>query len=247
MLTDVRREEILKLVNARGSINTKELVKQFNASESTIRRDIVELDKAGTLIKVHGGAISLFNNNITYDYAVSDRENQYREDKIQIAKYAATLIKDKDLVYIDTSTTTSHIIDYITASDVNFVTNGIAIAQELAAKGYAVSIPGGILKASTEAIVGEEAILYLSRYHFAIGFFGTNAITKENGCTTPEVREASIKSVAMKQCGKKFILSDASKFGKISSICFADFQDATIITAGKLPSGYEGMPNIIAL
>ncbi len=245
MLTDVRREEIVKLVNTQGNVNVQDLIQRFNVSESTIRRDLVELDKAGALVKIHGGAMSLADTNITLDYDVSEREEKFKEDKIRIAKYAAAQIKNNDLVYIDTSTTTIQMIDYITAANAAFVTNGIILARQLAAKGYKVSLPGGTLKIPTEAIIGEETLSFLSRYHFTVGFFGTNAITIDAGFTTPEAREAAVKGFAMKQSKNRYVLADASKFDKVSSITFGAFDSADIITTGDVPVSYVGEENVI--
>ena len=43
MLQDSRLNEILKLVDQKGAVRVDELAKLFNISESTIRRDLIEL------------------------------------------------------------------------------------------------------------------------------------------------------------------------------------------------------------
>ena len=57
MLQDSRLNEILKLVDQKGAVRVDELAKLFNISESTIRRDLIELSKQNKLIKVHGGQL----------------------------------------------------------------------------------------------------------------------------------------------------------------------------------------------
>ena len=57
MLTEKRQEEIIKLVETKGSVTVQELTEYFQASESTIRRDLNILDKKGMLVKVFGGAV----------------------------------------------------------------------------------------------------------------------------------------------------------------------------------------------
>ena len=52
MLTEKRQEEILKLLNAQGSVTVQDLKERFDASDSTIRRDLTVLHKKGALIKV---------------------------------------------------------------------------------------------------------------------------------------------------------------------------------------------------
>ena len=60
MLLEERLDEIVKIVNERGSISNQELVKMFGASESTIRRDKTTLANDNRVIRVHGGAMSVY-------------------------------------------------------------------------------------------------------------------------------------------------------------------------------------------
>ena len=52
MLTEQRYETILRMLDERGSVTVTELKDLLDASESTVRRDITLLAKAGRLIKV---------------------------------------------------------------------------------------------------------------------------------------------------------------------------------------------------
>ena len=233
MLLEERLDEIVKIVNERGSITNQELVKMLGASESTIRRDITTLANDNRVIRVHGGAMSVVSGGGMEDSEVSTRRIQNSDEKIKIAKYAASLINDGDLVYIDAGTTTEYMIEYITAKDATFVTNALSHAVGLARKGFKVYIIGGLIKSVTEAIIS------LSKYNFTKGFFGTNGLSSDRGFTTPDVREADIKNFAMRRCAKKFVLCDSSKFNKISKATFAAGNDITVIT-DKITENIKG-------
>ena len=138
MLLEERLDEIVKIVNERGSISNQELVKMLGASESTIRRDITTLANDNRVIRVHGGAMSVVSGGGMEDSEVSARRIQNSDEKIKIAKYAASLINEGDLVYIDAGTTTEYMIEYITAKDATFVTNALSHAVGLARKGFKV-------------------------------------------------------------------------------------------------------------
>ena len=245
MLTEERFSKILSIINSEGSATAQHLMNELGVSESTIRRDLNTMDQKGLLIKVHGGAIAKGQDIKTFDEAVNNRKQQNTEQKIAIAKYAASLIDDNDFVYIDAGTTTELMIDYIQASDVTFVTNAFSHAKKLSDKGYTVYILGGEFKSTTEAIVGEEAVVSLDKYNFTKGFWGTNAISQKNGFTTPDVKEAMVKKKSMECCSKKYILADGSKFNKVSSVKFADFEEAYIITENPVTNGYENCKNIL--
>ncbi len=247
MLVEERMEEIVRLVEERGSVQIQELIECVNASESTIRRDLTVLDKRGLLTKVHGGAIAIRYSGIHDDSYVSLREDLNREAKNKIARYAASLVGAGDLVYIDSGTTTGQIIDYLTPSNAEFVTNGVMHARKLATKGFRVYIPGGEFKSVTEAIVGEDAIENLKKYHFTKGFWGANGVDLEAGFTTPGIREGKVKEYAMQQCKDCYVLCDSSKIGRVSTITFASFDSAKIITTALKNDLYRKCENIIQI
>ena len=154
MLTQERYQAILSIVNDRNAVTVAELAQMLSTSESTIRRDLNALDEIGKIRKVFGGATSVTQSVGMLEDNVSDREHLMYEEKTEIGKYAATLINDTDFVYIDSGTTTSRMIDFITDSKATFVTNGISHARKLIQKGLNAYIVGGKIKPLTEAVVG---------------------------------------------------------------------------------------------
>lgn len=244
MLGEERQNAILSIVNDKKSVTVQELMKILDISESTIRRDLNLLDREGQLMKVHGGAMANNSGYHTIDDEVAVRKGLNRDEKLSIARYAAELIKTGDLVYLDAGTTTELMIDFINQSDVTFVTNSFSHAKRLSERGYTTYILGGEVKAVTEAIVGEEAIFGLDKYNFTKGFFGANGVTVKNGFTTPDVKEAMVKRKAVQKTKKKYILCDSSKFSQISSITFADFESAGIITSKIEDTSFRGYKNI---
>ncbi len=244
MLGEERQQAILAAVEQRHSVSVQELMQLLDISESTIRRDLTALDREGKLVKVHGGAMAIGGSFHVKDDAVEYRKEINREEKIEIARYAAALIEDQDVVYMDAGTTTELMIDYITAKNVIFVTNSFAHAKHLSQKGYTTHILGGEFKPITEAIVGEEAIISLDKYNFTKGFWGANGVTKVNGFTTPDVKEAMVKKKSMQKTKERYVLCDSSKFGEICSISFAEFKSARIITTKIENNEYRGMKNI---
>ena len=160
MLNEERKRIILDITNERKSITIIELMEILDASESTVRRDLSDMDKKGLLKKVHGGAISLNNDIQTEDESVEQRSDLNASSKREIAKYAASLIKDNDVVYLDAGTTTALMIPYLKSSKATFITNCVTHARQLSQDGHQVYLPGRLLKSKTEAIVGSETYKY---------------------------------------------------------------------------------------
>lgn len=244
MLTEQRFEEILKLLDEKGTITVQELRKRLDASESTIRRDLTALHDNGRLIKVFGGAVALDAHMHTKDTQVADRRNINKEEKIRIARYAAALIAADDFVYLDAGTTTGYMIDYIEEKQAVYVTNGVSHAKRLAAKGLKVILIGGELKSSTEAVIGSTAAIMLQKYHFTVGFWGTNGVNKKSGFTTPDHDEAMIKQISMEQTDKRYVLCDHDKFNQVSTVSFGALSDAVILTDRVDSSELKTLKNI---
>jgi DeoR family fructose operon transcriptional repressor len=244
MLTRQRQDIILKQLEQHGNVTVAELKQALQTSESTIRRDITALDQQGRLVKVFGGAVAATPKILSKEYTVAQKTNLNRAEKEQIAKFASLLLEENDFIFLDAGTTTACMLAYITGKKITFVTNAVSHAQILASHGENVILVGGTLKASTEAVVGAQAVEFIRNFHFTKGFFGTNGVTKASGCTTPDASEALIKKAAMKQCRKSYVLCDYSKFDQISSVTFAPFHGATLITDRPV-QGYEACENVM--
>ena len=246
MLTEQRHEIILNLLSEKGSITVTELKDILNTSESTIRRDLNTLDEQGRLTKVFGGAVEKINGVSTTELSVSQKADVNTEEKKKIAMYAARLVVPNDFIYIDAGTTTEYLIDYLEEKNATYVTNAVTHARKLAIAGFKVILIGGELKGLTEAVVGNQAIITIDRMNFNKGFFGTNAVTRENGCTTPDANEALVKKMAMSHCRESYVLCDYSKFNKISPVSFAPFEGTNFICDRMVP-GYEKCNNITVI
>ena len=241
MLSESRKMQILNIVNEQNSVTLSELKEMLDASESTIRRDITELDREGKLIKVFGGALAI-NENVTFDeLSMAQKSTMNSAEKKRIGEYAANLIRPGDYVYIDSGTSTAFLCEALKEKDAVYITNAVAHARVMALKGFKVFLIGGELKETTEAVVGETAILSLQKYHFSTGFFGTNGISVRKGFTTPDIREATMKRVAM-SCTEEdrcYILADHDKFGVVSTVSFGEATCAQVITDRKPVEKYD--------
>ena len=230
MLQEERYSAILSEIEQKGAVKVARLAEKLNSSESTIRRDINELDASGKLKKVFGGAVALEKSIKTVEEDMTTKASVHVKEKESIARYAASLINDNDFVFIDAGTTTERMIDFIDNYTVTYVTNGITHGQKLAQRGFKVYMTGGQLKHTTLSIVGVGAVRFLESYNFTKCFMGVNGIDPERGLTTPELDEALVKEQAMKNSYVAYVLADGSKFGCVSAVTFGKIEDCCIIT-----------------
>lgn len=229
MLTQDRRQQILDIIKEKGSASVIQLSELFEASESTIRRDLVALSKMGKLNKVHGGATVLSQEFLKTEDNIELKFTKNIDEKMAIAKYCAMQINDDDFVFIDAGTSTYLMTEFLDGCGATFVTNGISHAKNLIQKGCKVFVLGGELKVTTEAIIGLVAATNLQKYNFSKAFIGTNGVSEKQGFTTPDTDEAMLKAVAIERSFVSYVLADNSKFGKVSAVTFAPVDAACIV------------------
>ena len=245
MLNEERKRKIVDITNERKSVTINELMEILDASQSTIRRDLNELDRSRLIKKVHGGAVSLKNQILTKDETVLQRQDLNTGSKKEIARYAASLIKESDVVYLDAGTTTAEMLPFLQEVKAVYITNCISHADVLAAYGHRVYLPGGTLKTTTDALIGAETTKYLERMNFTIGFFGANGISIREGMTTPDPEEGEVKRTAFNHCAETYILADQSKFNVICTYTFAPIDKGFIVTDSSAPKAYRDLHNTI--
>lgn len=231
MIAEERWARIVDLVNEQGVMTATELVDALGTSESTIRRDLARLDEMGRLRKVRGGAAKLAGYEfVSADQSIERRLTIRLPEKRAIGEYAATLIGPDDFVFIDGGSTASCLVDAISETRATYFTNSLPLAQKLLAKGCRALLPGGELTPLSEVLVGAETAEQVRRFHFTIGFWGTNGASPQSGFTTQGFGEAAVKQVSIEQTVRPYIICDSTKFQQISLVTFARFEDATIIT-----------------
>lgn len=231
MLTPERHQMILNVLKEKSVVRIQELVDLTGASDSTLRRDLSELEEKHLLIRVHGGASAVHQK--LEEPTVHEKSVKQEKEKNSIAKYAAQLIKDRDTVFIDAGTTTSRMVQYLPQSIV-VVTNSIQIVLDLLKRNIKTILLGGELKTGTLALVGPEAIKSISQYRFDKCFLGMNSIHLRHGLTTPDPDEAYIKQLALQFSDERFVLCDSNKFSQVSFAKVADLDQVKIITDNGL-------------
>lgn len=214
MLFEHRVKKILNLLEKKSTVTIQEFVSSIGASESTIRRDLISLEEAGELRRIHGGATTV--NDIEKEQNMTQKVSLNHEGKIVIAKHAVSLIKPDSQIYVDAGTATLELIKILPVNqNIQVVTNGVDHALLAIQRGLSVTIVGGEIKPNTHAIAGMTAYRQLERMNFSHAFMGMNGIHEETGLTTTNIDEALMKELAMQQSQNIRLLMDASKIGKV--------------------------------
>ncbi|MCL6633269.1 MAG: DeoR/GlpR family DNA-binding transcription regulator [Alicyclobacillus herbarius] len=230
MFADERKLWILSQLQLQQSVSVAELAKALNTSESTIRRDLQDLEEQGRLKRTHGGAVSM--EVAAFEPSIQEKSVQHQAEKYAIAEAAQMFIKTGDTVILDAGSTTLQIARQFTGSGVTFITNSLAIADELGGRADTqVILLGGELRPTTGALVGPFCQQMLARLHADTLFLGTNGIHARQGVTTPNVAEAAAKAAMIQAARRVILVADHTKFGQISLVQVAGLDEIdTLIT-----------------
>ncbi|WP_042397730.1 DeoR/GlpR family DNA-binding transcription regulator [Clostridium saudiense] len=236
--------EISEFVKEKKYASIDEIMEKFQLSRSTVRRTLIAMEEKKLLKRVRGGAEAIEEVDAILPMDFQEVFNANKEDKIIIAKKAASLIQDNDVIFIDSGSTCFYMIDYIKAKEITVVTNGIMHIQKLMAKGINTYILGGYAKPEKNLIMGEDMINKISVMNFDKAFLGTMGIDARSGFTTMMLEDGEVKKAVIKSSDKCYILADKSKFNVRKFYTYGDFTEATIITNSEIKFE-EGKAKII--
>lgn len=211
---DQRREKILELVSIRNKVKVSELSRIFGTSEVTIRSDLSELEAAGLLERVHGGAVSTYRTY--YNMTFNDRMKTNADEKRRIAASVAAQVADGDTLLMSSGTTTLYLARELkNARNVTVVTNSLAIAQEVGLfRDILVIMLGGNLNAQYLFTYGDDTLNQLRQYKADRLFLSVDGVSPEDGITTYHHLEAEVNRQMIARAKRTIIVADHTKIGR---------------------------------
>jgi DeoR/GlpR family transcriptional regulator of sugar metabolism len=240
MLTDERRALILERIETRGRVLAADLTEDLAVSPDTIRRDLRDLDDAGLVRRVHGGALP--RRGDAAPFAV--RRRRAPEAKQSIAQRAAALVADQQVVIFDGGTTTLEVARAL-AGDLRatVITNCPPIAVALADHpGLEVTVVGGTLRAGGLVTVGATAVDALRPVRADIVFLGICGVHPQIGVTTLDVEERLVKVAMIEGAGEVVALADHDKLGTALPMVVAPARAVTHLVTDSEASEAELAP-----
>lgn len=232
MFARERKEAVLIYLKQHKKANIQELVDEFQVTGATIRTDLRELEKAGMVIRTHGGAV-LNQDKIEKESNLVMRHEIYTAEKRKIGKRAVDFVEEGDVILIDSGTTAAEFAAGLTTfHNLKVVTNDLSIAIELQkSPDIHVILIGGNVRNGFECTVGAFGLDFLKDISVDKVFIVPNALSVTQGVTAPYEETAAMKKAMMKTASKRYLLSDSSKIGKKTFCKVSDLKDfACLIT-----------------
>ena len=216
VLNEERRRAILDLLSCQGRVLVTELSRHFETSPVTIRKDLDVLHAHGMVHRTHGGALPSRDGALE-DPTLREKEKLHRQEKLRIADSAASMVKEGQVIILDSGTTATAIARALRSfHNLTIITNAVNIAAELAGTGVEVILTGGTLRKNSFSLVGSIAEETLRGLSADLLFLGVDGFDVHYGLSTPNLLEAKVNRVMVEVAKHTVAVCDSSKFGRRS-------------------------------
>ncbi len=214
-----RQIDLIKLLEQEGELHIEAMTKGLDASEATIRRDLIALEESGHIVRTFGGARVISAPSLVASTFEQKREIM-RKEKEQIARRAADLVKPGMVVAIDSGTTAWRLAAALQdKAPLNIITSALAVFEELGAvENISIFCTGGKFRLQNLDFVGAPTIESFGRLHADIAFLGADSMLPGRGAYSLDEQSADVARAIASVADVKVLLADHAKIG--SHGCF---------------------------
>lgn len=224
MISNIRHEEILKMLESNGAVSVKAISKALYVSEATARRDLAELERMGALKRTFGGAVPIINTKEQIPLFM--RETLDSDAKSLICKNAAVLVREGDCIFADGSSTVQHLAKYIAGlPNITVVTYSIKTAEIMCENHIKTYCTGGLLMENSRVCIGQSAIDFAEKVNFDICFISCLGLSEDGKFTDTSAEETAVRRAFMKVSRKRAMLMTGNKIGKTYFHTLCDAHD----------------------
>ena len=227
-----RLEKIKQILRTENTISVERLAQTLEVSINTIRRDIATLENEGFINKFYGG-IKLATPNEPTPF--SEREASNTKAKVYVAQKAASYIKSRDVIFIDSGTTTMYLPEFLAQKNVTILTCSLLVMNSAVNLGLNLIGTGGTLYIPSKSFVGGGTLTALKKYNITKAFMSSSGVSIENGVTNASPLETEVKQFIMSTGAEKNLLIDSSKFDKAALMSYAELKDFNNVFTDKKP------------
>ncbi|PRX49320.1 DeoR family transcriptional regulator [Prauserella shujinwangii] len=245
--TQQRRSQLLAAVRG-GDRSIPQLAEQFGVSSSTIRRDLAELAREGHVVRTYGGAL---DTGPGVERTLREKDASHAEEKEAVARAAAELVRDGEVLLLDAGTTTGRLARRLAGrSGLTVVTNGLTVLLALAdSPEIEVVVLGGRLRYPNEAILGGTVEQQLRHIRPDRVFLGADGITADRGLCCPTLEQARLKHSMLHAGTRSYVLIDHSKVDSAPFAYWAplDREHTVLVDGGGDPAALESFGDSVVV
>lgn len=244
----LRDAEILRRIHRSRMVTVEELAQDLQVSVSTVRRDLNRLDRAGTLMRVHGGATATSPDRfgqrqpmdrLGVDRPVDEATVRSRADKDAVGAAAADLVVDGDAVLLDVGTTTALLARHLRGRRITVLTSSLAVVDELRDEADTeLILLGGVLCRRHHCLAGSLTEDALRQVRVRWTFLGTSGVARDGAILDTTLDQVPIKRAMLKAADRVVVLADRRKLPGEGTlrVCDGDAVDYLITNDGADPA-----------
>lgn len=229
-----RQGLILRLMEQSFYVSVEEIADRFSVTTQTARRDILALEEAGKVRRLHGGAV-IVSPLETQVYHQRRVDNAAQKDRI--GKLVAELVPDGASIFIDSGTTCEAVARaLIVRSHLRVVTYSLRVATILSEKSnFTLALPGGFVRPVHGGIFQEDTPDFIRRFKFDSAIISVSGIDRDGDICDDDHAESVIATSAMIQASRTLLVVDSSKFGKRALVRVGTLADVDTLVTDKRP------------
>ncbi len=227
MLAKERKKLIWEMILQEKSILSKDLCKRFNVTNETVRKDLIELENEGRIIRAYGGAYII--DGVQNEVHANLRETVYTEEKASIGRICRSMVCAGDTIFLDESTTCCAIAKELkTIGTITVFTNSFKIIHILEdCENVKLIITGGEFDRKNQCFVGAEVADFLKSYYVDKCFISCRGVDMNIGITDGSEKNGRVRKCIIRQAAEKILVIDKTKlnlkkFYKISGFEMID-------------------------
>ncbi|MDO5549799.1 MAG: DeoR/GlpR family DNA-binding transcription regulator [Lachnospiraceae bacterium] len=210
-----RADYILSMLEKNKVVMVADLSREMGVTEETVRKDLEKLEKQERLCRVHGGAY--LNEGYGTETPVTVRGKILQEEKELLGKRCLELLREKESIFLDCSTTALHMAKQLVNWDkkMTLMTNSLAVAMEVRNNpAIRLILFGGELNRDRAAFEGRSVIDEMKETFINKAFISSAGISLEAGITDSTKEEAEIRRQVIRQAKKCILMVDSTKIGR---------------------------------
>ena len=229
MFKNERQREIYDILNTQGFVTVKTLSDQLYTSESSIRRDLSDMESMGLVKRSYGGASIITSHTSVLPFQM--RSYNAVEEKRQIAAKASELIKEGDIIFLDQSSTSYFLaLTLLNYNSLTVITNNIEILSVLSHTQNTVLSTGGMIsKRNTNCLIGNNAQKAFEGVYADLAFFSAKALSADGIISDCTQEETFVRNAMLKNATKRVFLCDSTKMNTHSAYVQCTLADIDVL------------------
>lgn len=222
-----RHNHILELLKQNRTMDVTVLAERLGVTGATIRRDLKKLEQEGTIVRSFGKVSFVGKINVE-EIEPTNIEDEKKMVRRAIARYAAGMVENGDVLFLNSSGTASLVVEYLGDKNVTVLTNNTQIIKRIRPRNTQILLTGGEIYGKKESLVGQLAVETISKVTATKCILGVSGIGGNGQMTSFILPETQVNQLMLQNCnGENIIVAEGGKIGITQNFYFGTISEAT--------------------